>query len=346
MNTFKGITTGAGRWLVAAVALAIVAGASDAALAKERQRERTSERKSKAEGAGYIGIYMQELTDDVRKGLDLDVKTGVLVSGVEDDSPAAEAGLEEGDVIVSINGAAVATPDDLRDAIAALSPGTGATLGVSRGGSSRAVEVVVGERPDRRVIRIEGDGRGPWRMHGDDFAPMHEMTRAFALAGGPRLGVQAHEIEDESLAKYFGVKKGEGVLVLGVEEGSVAEKAGVKAGDVIRAVGEEKVADVQDLRSALRDYEEGDQFDIGVLRHGKAHTLKATMDDQAHEFAFEVPAPEAFKWHHMERAPRAPKAPKVWVDKREIEDDLRREMDELKREMRELKDQLQKQHDG
>src|SRR5512139_2540257 len=133
MNTFKGMTTGAGRWLLAAVALAMVAGASDAALAKDRQRERAhAEAAAKAKGPGYIGIYMQELTDDVRKGLDIDVKTGVLVSGVEDDSPAAEAGLEEGDVIISINGTAVGSSGDLREAIMALSPGSKATLGVSR----------------------------------------------------------------------------------------------------------------------------------------------------------------------------------------------------------------------
>jgi hypothetical protein len=50
---------------------------------------------------------------------------------------------------------------------------------------------------------------------------------------GPRLGVQAHELEDEGLASYFGAKKGAGLLVLSVDDESVAGKAGIKPGDII-----------------------------------------------------------------------------------------------------------------
>jgi serine protease Do len=310
-------------------------GASDAATAKDRKGDQNrsgatpgAEKTPSAE-KGYIGIYMQELTAEVRKGLDLEVTRGVLVGGVEDDSPADLAGIEEGDVIVTFNGARVGSPEELGDAVRSLTPGSEARVELTRDGAAKTVTVTVGERPDRPVYRFE--------MDGDDLAPHFE--RAFAMFGGPRLGVQAHEIEDDELASYFKARKGDGVLVLSVEENSVADKAGVQPGDIIGQVGDEKIADVEDLRAALHDYEEGDPFDITVLRHGKSQALKATMDDQAHEFAFRSPQPGAFRWHDHT-------APRVHVERRALQQDLRRELDDLKREMRELKEELEKRDDG
>ncbi len=322
------------RWMVAVIAVIAVAGASGGAIAKDKKA--TEKGGETGNGKGYIGVYSQELTDEVKKGLDLEVTKGVLVSGVEDDAPAALAGVEEGDVIVKINGKPVASPEELRAAVGAIAPGTAAKVEVVRDGKSKTITVTVGERPERHSIHWESDG--------DDMAPMH-FAREFAMLGGPRLGVEAHELEDEGLASYFGAKKGEGVLVLFVDEESVAAKAGVKAGDIISRVGDEKIADVQDVHQALKDYDKGEQFDITVLRHGKSQSLKATMDEQSREFAFTMPGGDD---HHFKmftpRAPRAPRTPRVWVDG--DNDDLRRELDDLKKELRELKEELEDKNDG
>lgn len=317
------------RWMMAVVAVIAVAGASGSAMAKEKKAKGGET----GNGKGYIGVYSQELTDEVRKGLDLEVTKGVLVSGVEDDAPAALAGVEEGDVIVKVNGKTVASPEELRDAVGAIAPGQKANVEVVRDGKSKTVAVTVGERPERHSFH--------WDSDGDAMAP---FAREFAMMGGPRLGVQAHELEDDGLAAYFGAKKGDGVLVLSVDEESVAGKAGVKAGDIISRVGDEKIGDVQDVRQALKDYDKGDQFDITVLRHGKSQSLKATMDEQSHEFAFTMPGDD----HHFRmftpRTPRAPRAPRVWVD--DDSDDLRRELDDLKKELKELKEELEDKNDG
>jgi serine protease Do len=313
----------------AAAAMIAMAGAAGSALAKEKAKK--AETPGNETGNGYIGVYMQELTADVRKGLDLDVKAGVLVSGVEDDAPAELAGIEQGDVIVKFDGRAVSSPDELRELVRAVRPGDSAAVELVRDGKSQTLTLTVGDRPERHVIRWE-DG---------DFAPMREYGRAFAMIGGPRLGVQAHELEDDGLASYFGAKKGEGVLVLSVDDESIAGKAGVQSGDIIRKIGDQAIEDVRDVRHALRDYDEGDEFDITVLRHGKAQSLKATMDDQSHEFAFTVPdAPQMHRW----QVPRTPRAPRVWMH--EGRDDLRRELDDLKKELQELKEELEERNDG
>ena len=320
------------RWVIAVVAVVAMTGIAGGALAKEK----SSKSKSKTEapgtetGNGYLGVSLQELTDDVRKGLDLDVSKGVLVSGVEEDAPAELAGIEEGDVITAINGKTVSSASELRAEVRSVEPGKTARVDVVRDGKKQTITVTVGERPEPETFIWHSDG-----------APMR-FGREFSMMGGRRLGIEAHELEDDGLASYFGAKKGEGVLVLSVDDESIAGKAGVKPGDIISRLGDERIEDTGDVRSALSEYDEGDTFDITVVRHGKSQSLKATMDDQTHEFAFtSPPGPGAFQW----RAPRhAPHAYRELL--RENRDDLKRELDDLKKELRELKEELQDRDDG
>lgn len=341
MNAQMGNGKHATLWVWTAVAVIAIAGASGVAVAKEKKA--TSKDKAGAEtpgtetGNGYIGVYLQELTAQVKKGLDLKVENGVLVSGVEEDSPADNAGIEDGDVIVRFNGKSVSSADELRSAVRAMSPGKAAKVDVVHDGDSKTLTLTVSERPEEQAMMH-------WHSDGDDTPMM--FARDFNMFGGPRLGIQAKELDDEGLASYFGAKKGDGLLVLSVDDESVAGKAGVKAGDIISKVGDDKIEDTQDVRHALKDYDKGDKFDITVIRHGKSQSLKATMDED-HEFAFDTVAPESFHWRGMmpPRAPRAPMAPRVYVSPGN-RDELRRELDDLKQQIQELKEQLEDKNDG
>ncbi|HEU4929775.1 MAG TPA: PDZ domain-containing protein, partial [Candidatus Krumholzibacteria bacterium] len=247
---------------VVAVAAMLAMGAADAP-AKDKKAAKAPKEATKK--SGYIGVYMQELTDEVREGLDMDVTKGVLVSGVQDDSPAAAAGVEEGDVVVSFGGKDVDSPEDLSAAVRAYQPGSQAKMEVVRDGKTKSITLTVGDRPESESFSFTTpDGE----FHGD-FGNVH---RAFAMIGGPRLGIDAHDLEKgDDLASYFGSR--EGVLVLGVEEESVAAEAGVKAGDVITSIGDETVTDIRDLRDAVRDFDAGEEFTITVVRKGKTQSL-------------------------------------------------------------------------
>jgi serine protease Do len=308
-------------WVLAAV-IAVV-GVGDAA-AKDKKAPKASSSNEKGK-SGYIGVYMQDLTEEVAKGLDLDVTKGVLISGVEDDSPAAEAGLKEGDVIVAVGGQDVDSPSDLRAAVSGFEPGAKAKLDVVRDGKTQSFTVTVGERPGHHTFSFAAPDVD---VHG-----LGDMSRAFAVFGGPRLGIDAREIENDQLGSYFGAKTG--VLVLGVEDESVAEKAGVQAGDVIQTVGDEKVTDIGDLRDAVRDFDNGDEFTIGVLRHGKTQSLKATMDEQ--EFSY-YSGDDAPMWRQF-RTQRAPRAPHMNFNRDSMQD----EIDQLKKEIQEMKEKLDKE---
>lgn len=270
---------------------------------------------------GYMGVYMQKLTRDIREGLDIQVDRGVLVSGVREDSPAAKAGLEDGDVIVELDGKPVSDPDGLRDLVRGRSPGDEVDVVVIREGDRRTLTVTLGEEPQTWSFDF-GDHDMKW-FDGDGYS----VAR---LLGGPTLGVRASEL-NEDLAGYFDARAGDGILVLDVVEGSVAEAAGVKSGDVITRVNGEAIGDVDDVRDALGDLEEGDTFTVTVLRKGHTEELEATMDDQSVRTFWSGSHPRL----HIDRLPR--------VDREDIDsvlDELREEIRELKKEVKQLKDDM------
>lgn len=284
---------------------------------------------------GYLGIYMQKLTRDVARGLDIGAKRGVLINGVEDDSPADKAGIEDGDVIVEFDGRKVDSPDELREMVEDAAVGEKVKIKLIRDGDEKTIEVVVGERPERLAWTFDND---------DDF--FVDLKDGFhgALAGvwpGPRLGVQAAEL-NKDLASYFDTEAGSGVLVLNVEDESVAEEAGIKAGDVIQKVDDEDVTSVDDLRRSVRDFEKGDEFDVVVVRHGKKETLKATMDEQS---GFRVLRGGDFQFDRNDLPLKKFKKfddGRVLIYSDEAKDEMKDEVKALRKELEELKQELKK----
>lgn len=325
MKRLERAMTGAAAVVLSAAVLIALGGVGDASMAKDRTRNRTETTKTASTSRAYMGVYMQNLTQDVERGLDLKVDKGVLVSGVEDDGPADKAGLKEGDVIVKFNGDAVTSPDDLRQMVRDTDPGSKVKLQIMRDGRKKTLSLTLGERPD--------DFR--YSFHRMMQAP--EIAHAFAMIGGPKLGIQAHEIETGDMASYFDVKPGEGVLVLGVQANSVADRAGIKPGDVVTSIDKQKVSTVDDIRDACRHLDNGDEFTIGVVRHGKSEDLKATMDESGSPWAFSSDNGDWQAWRH--HAPRARMMPPG------SQDQMQRELDQLKKEVEQLKQKLEN-HDG
>ncbi|MCY7316155.1 MAG: trypsin-like peptidase domain-containing protein [Rubrivivax sp.] len=96
---------------------------------------------------GWIGIEPKELTAELAESLALPVKSGVLITGVLQDGPAARGGLRPGAVVVRVGDRPVASNGDLFAAVAALKPASTGPIGVQRGAQALNVKVTVGERP-------------------------------------------------------------------------------------------------------------------------------------------------------------------------------------------------------
>lgn len=96
---------------------------------------------------GWLGVRIQPMNDDVAMALGLDAPTGAVVSDVTADTPAALAGLQRGDIVLTVNGITVEDPADLTRLIASALPGDAVTLDLKRGGQDQTVTVTLGLRP-------------------------------------------------------------------------------------------------------------------------------------------------------------------------------------------------------
>lgn len=209
---------------------------------------------------GYLGVTIQELTPSLREALKLGDRTGLVITGVEDDSPADRAGLREEDVILSYDGKPVEKLDDLIQLVRGTKPGTEVRLRIFRDGEEKEVHVTIGRLPGRRRERFSIPGE----------------EGMFVFRWPPRLGIQIHDL-NKDLASYFNLDSDEGVLVLEVIKDSPADKAGIRAGDVIVAVNDEAIRDSDDLYEALEEVEKGDEITVEFVRHGKREKVTVTV---------------------------------------------------------------------
>jgi serine protease DegQ len=104
---------------------------------------------------GWIGVEPRDLTPEIAKTLDLPVKQGALITGVVQNGPASEGGLQPGDVVLKVAGVPVANTPQLLNAVAALHPHEQATVNVQRGTSAIEVKLTVGQRPPLRPVNVD-----------------------------------------------------------------------------------------------------------------------------------------------------------------------------------------------
>ncbi|TXL73027.1 DegQ family serine endoprotease [Vineibacter terrae] len=170
---------------------------------------------------GWLGATVQDVTQALADAFGLAKPGGVLVSSVEQDSPAAKAGLQSGDVILKLNGSEVPRSGDLPPRIADLAPGTRAHLDIWRRGEAKQLAVTIGER------------------HADQQAQADSSTPAtqgrLGLAVRPLSPQEARSIDEKG-----------GLLVEGVT--GPAARAGVQPGDVVLSFNGQPVTSIDALR--------------------------------------------------------------------------------------------------
>jgi serine protease Do len=174
---------------------------------------------------GRLGVAVQGLNQTLADSFGMQKPQGALVSSVDPGGPASKAGLQPGDVILSLNGDPVADSSDLPSKVAGLAPGSSATVQIWRDKATKDLKVTIGSLSDTKVASHKADE--PTQLQG-------------------RLGVAVRPLTPEEKS---GASVSHGLLVQ--QSGGAAENAGIQAGDVILAVNGRPVSSVDQLKQMI-----------------------------------------------------------------------------------------------
>ena len=239
-------------------------GASTAASESDASTE-TTDSNGDSDPKPWVGLYVMEVTERLAEKLEIDAEGGIAVVKVVEDGPADTAGIESGDIIVSIGDSDVSTVSDVKDAVSCAAVGDTLAFKVERDGSESTYNVAVGARPAR-----EGNGGG--RGH-------HGGAKSGAM-GTSGVGATVATLNAD-LAEKLEIETEEGIVVVNVREDSPADDAGLQSGDVIVSVGGNTVDSISNVVEAVRDAEVGDTLAFVVDRDGEDanQTLTVTVEE-------------------------------------------------------------------
>jgi serine protease Do len=173
---------------------------------------------------GYLGVSLNDVTPANASFFNLKTATGAIAAQVTPDSPAARAGLKNGDVIDSLNGQKVEDGSALQVAVSELTPGTSIELGILRNGNSQTLSVKVGEYHKDAEVASDSDAAGPQKG---------------------KLGLAVAELTPDVRQQLHLPSNVNGVAVESVRPASPAEDAGLAPGDVILEVDRKPVASAE-----------------------------------------------------------------------------------------------------
>ena len=182
---------------------------------------------------GWLGVTVQEMDKEMAEYFKLKDEKGALVSQVMPDSPAEAGGINEGDIIISINGQKINEVHDLLKTISKAKEGQIVNIDVLRDGLKRILKVKIGKRPSKAEAL------------GEEGEESYKETKEWR-------GIKATTITDE-IAEDLELKNKDGVIVVSVDNGSQSFDAGLMRGDVIREINRTDVIDVASYLKVTKD---------------------------------------------------------------------------------------------
>ena len=192
---------------------------------------------------GWLGVSIQDVDRNLADSFGLDRPRGALIAQVGKDSPAENAGLTSGDIIVSFDGHAVETSADLPHIVGLIAPGTSVEAVIMRDGKERSIDVEVGVLAADAVARVETEAAsdGTVRLLGMRIAPVEaELLSELGLSGG--------------------------VWVVGVKPGSPAGESGVEEGDILTRLGSRPISQIRDLDGVADELVSGASVPARLIR--------------------------------------------------------------------------------
>ena len=196
---------------------------------------------------GYIGLWLQDITDDLVEALNLDNKKGALVADVVEGGPADKAGIKRGDVIVEFDGQKIEDGTKLKNMVAQTQPGTEVEALVDRGGKETEVMIELTEKEPEETGRPA------------------QKKRPGEEGASQKLGLEVQTLTSD-IAQQLGYEGERGVVITQVFAGSPASEAGLRRGDLIQEVNRQTVRNQEEFERAIRALRSGDVLALLVRR--------------------------------------------------------------------------------
>ncbi|MEJ2205218.1 MAG: trypsin-like peptidase domain-containing protein [Gemmatimonadota bacterium] len=186
----------------------------------------------------WLGVQVVEVSPEDAEVYDLPSVSGVLVQGVTESSPASGAGLEQGDVIVTVDGQSVTSGGELQEMIAVRNEGERVDVGYYRGGKLRSVDVRLGEAPVSNSAN-----RSP-------------RERREGSVSAERIGVTVQPLS-QAVAQQLGYQAADGVVISSVDPTGPSAGHGVARGLKLGRIGKTDIHSPGDVDHALAGLKQG-----------------------------------------------------------------------------------------
>jgi serine protease Do len=219
---------------------------------------------------GWLGVHIQEVTDEVAGRLAMDAPHGALVAGVDDGGPAAAAGVENGDVILEFDGKPVSAMHDLPRMVADEPVGKDVPVVVLRDGQKQTLSVTLGRLEAAEKLAAA--------------EPTDQLAQPEApVVVGP-LGLSLADLSP-AMRDKFGIKSQvtAGVVVADVASGSVAAEKRLQPGDVIVEISQEPVTTPDDVNKRIADLRKAGRRNAQMVlqnEDGNVRVVNLSLDEQ------------------------------------------------------------------
>ena len=215
---------------------------------------------------GYLGVGVYDVTKDVGESLGVTANHGVLVGEVTAGGPAEKAGVQNGDIIVSVNGKALANRGALTRAVAMTQPGDALKLEVLRGGKTISLVAKAGTRPSETALLARQNGAE--EGDGPDAAD----------SGKPgALGLAVQPLTDGLRHRYDLKPNVHGLVVTGLADDSDAARKGLHPGDVLVSANQTPLASAADLAAVIAEAKKAGRTTVFFLVTRGAQTLPLVL---------------------------------------------------------------------
>jgi len=217
---------------------------------------------------GWLGVRIQDVTDDVAEAIGLEKVAGALVTDVPE-GPAAEAGMEAGDVIMSFDGKDVTDTRSLVRQVGNSPVGKTVRVVVFRDGKTKTLKVELGRRE-------EAEGATPAAQPGEDTPEAQEEAEKTVL------GLTLAPLDDELRGQLELDPETSGLVVKDIDTLSEAYEKGMRAGDVITEAGQQKLRAIGDFEDRIGDAREAGRKSLLLLvrRAGEPRFVALSLDEE------------------------------------------------------------------